>query len=267
MVANNQSIIYDIDAQTETVLPEIPNGVRVTAPTDGSAILLPLSPPDYVPEVLVCGGSAIDDRTPPTELSSQHPASSQCSRITLTLAGIARGWEVEHMLEPRTLTELLHIPNGQVLISNGARKGFSGFQVQVPTIPDSVGNSHADDAALVPSLYTPAAPRGQGKAGGEGAQVGGEGGEGGGGTVFDFLLEEVDARARVLLGVVPALAPVLDLPSAPLLRQPRQPRLQRPPARVRVHQRGVDAARVADLERVQVRLQRVPKEDRGWGRR
>jgi hypothetical protein len=52
IVANNQSIIYDIEAGTETPLPDIPNGVHVTNPMDGSAILLPLSPPDYIPEVI-----------------------------------------------------------------------------------------------------------------------------------------------------------------------------------------------------------------------
>ncbi|KAI0757976.1 glyoxal oxidase precursor [Fomes fomentarius] len=161
MVANNQSIIYDIDAQTETILPDIPNGVRVTAPTDGSAILLPLSPPDYIPEVLVCGGSDIDDRTSVENLSSQHPATTQCSRIMLTPEGIEKGWEVEHMLEGRTLNELLHIPNGQILISNGASKGFSGFRDLNPAIPDPVDNSNADDAALIPSIYTPDAPLGQ----------------------------------------------------------------------------------------------------------
>lgn len=57
MVANNQSIIYDIEQNTETILPDIPNSVRVTNPFDGSAILLPLSPPDFTPEVLVCGKS------------------------------------------------------------------------------------------------------------------------------------------------------------------------------------------------------------------
>ena len=86
MVANNQSIIYDIEKNTETRLPDIPNGVRVTNPIDGSAILLPLSPPDFTPEVLVCGGSTADTSKPSTSLSSQQPASSQCSRITLTPA-------------------------------------------------------------------------------------------------------------------------------------------------------------------------------------
>ena len=59
MVANNQTIIYDIEANTETILPDIPNNVRVTNPIDGSAILLPLSPPDFIPEVLVCGDSDV----------------------------------------------------------------------------------------------------------------------------------------------------------------------------------------------------------------
>lgn len=163
MLANNQSIIYDIEANTETILPDVPNGVRVTNPLDGSAILLPLSPPDYVPEVLVCGGSNIDDRIQPADLSSQTPASSQCSRIMLTPEGIAKGWEVEQMLEGRVMNELLHVPNGQILIANGAQTGFPGFSTGVAagSIPDPVGNSFADNAALIPSLYTPSAPLGQ----------------------------------------------------------------------------------------------------------
>ncbi|KAI0684361.1 glyoxal oxidase precursor [Earliella scabrosa] len=157
MIANNQTIIYDIEANTETILPEIPNGVRVNNPMDGSAILLPLSPPDFVPEVLVCGGSTVDDRIQPADLSTQDPASSQCARLTVTPEGIARGWEIEHMLENRTMLELLHIPNGQILIANGAGSGFAGFN----SVQDLVGNSNADNAVTVPSIYTPDAPLGQ----------------------------------------------------------------------------------------------------------
>ncbi|KAH9854783.1 glyoxal oxidase precursor [Lenzites betulinus] len=155
MVANNQSIIYDIEANTERILPDIPNNVRVTNPMDGSAILLPLSPPDFIPEVLVCGGSQTDT-IPPTLLSSQTPATSQCSRITLTEEGIAKGWEVEHMLEPRIMPELVHLPNGQVLITNGGRSGFAATN----SVQDPIGNSNADHPVLVPSLYTPDAPLG-----------------------------------------------------------------------------------------------------------
>ncbi|KAI0089706.1 glyoxal oxidase N-terminus-domain-containing protein [Irpex rosettiformis] len=157
IVANNQSIIYDIEKNTETILPDIPNNVRVTNPIDGSAILLPLSPPNYTPEVLVCGGVAVDPSIQPAELSSQMPATSQCSRITLTDEGIAKGWEVEHMLEGRTMPELVHLPNGQVLIINGGRSGFAAIH----QVRDPIGNSNADHPVFTPSLYTPSLPLGR----------------------------------------------------------------------------------------------------------
>ena len=157
MVANNQSIIYNIETGEERILPDIPNGVRVTNPLDGSAILLPLSPPDFTPEVLVCGGSAIDDTIPPEQLSSQTPATDQCSRIVLTEEGIKRGWVVERMLEPRVMPELVHMPNGQILIINGGRTGFAA----IATVFDPVGNSNADHPVFTPSIYTPSAPLGR----------------------------------------------------------------------------------------------------------
>ncbi|KAJ6615474.1 glyoxal oxidase precursor [Mycena sp. CBHHK59/15] len=137
MVANNRSIIYDIEARTETILPDLPNGVRVTNPFDGGATLLPLSPPLYTPEILVCGGTNTSDLIPSANLSSQDPASDQCSRITLTPAGIKKGW--------------------QVLITNGGRTGYAA----IASVGDPVGNSNADHAVLTPSLYTPSAPLGR----------------------------------------------------------------------------------------------------------
>ncbi|KAJ6579619.1 glyoxal oxidase N-terminus-domain-containing protein [Mycena vulgaris] len=156
MVANNQSIIYDIEANTETILPDLPNGVRVTNPFDGTATLLPLSPPLYIPEVLVCGGTNTSDQIPPANLSSQDPASDQCSRITLTAAGIKKGWEVERMLEGRMMPEMILLPTGEVLITNGGQTGYAALA----SVSDPVGNSNADHAVLTPSLYDPSAPLG-----------------------------------------------------------------------------------------------------------
>jgi len=158
IVANNRSIIYDIEAKTETTLPDIPNGVRVTNPFDGTATLLPLSPPDYTPEVLVCGGTNSSDLIPVGDLSSQDPASDQCSRITLTPAGIEKGWEVERMLEGRMMPEMILLPNGQVVIINGAQTGYAAFG----SVRDPVGNvSNADHPAFTPTLYSPLAPQGE----------------------------------------------------------------------------------------------------------
>ncbi|KAJ3517317.1 hypothetical protein NLJ89_g578 [Agrocybe chaxingu] len=158
MIANNQTIIYDIEKDTETILPDIPNNVRVTNPLDGSATLLPLSPPDFIPEVLVCGGSTTSDQIQPGNLSSQDPASAQCSRMALTPEGIEKGWEVEEMLEPRIMPELLLLPNGQVLIVNGGQTGYAAFG----SVRDPVGDSsNADHPVFTPSLYTPEAPLGK----------------------------------------------------------------------------------------------------------
>lgn len=158
MIANNQSQIYDIEKNTETPLPDIPNGVRVSNPFDGTATLLPLSAPDFIPEVLVCGGSNSTETTNSTNLSSQDPASTQCSRMTLTEEGIKKGWEVEHLLEPRIMVEFVLMPNGQVLIINGAMTGYPAIN----SVSDPIGNtSNADHPAFTPSLYTPTAPLGQ----------------------------------------------------------------------------------------------------------
>jgi len=132
--------------------------VRVTNPFDGTATLLPLSPPDYIPEVLVCGGTNKSDLIQPAKLSSQDPASDQCSRITLTPEGITKGWQVEHMLEPRMMPEMILLPNGKVVIINGAGTGYAAYG----SVSDPVGpSSNADHPVLIPTLYTPQAALGQ----------------------------------------------------------------------------------------------------------
>ncbi|KAG6884478.1 hypothetical protein C0993_010687 [Termitomyces sp. T159_Od127] len=143
MIANNQTIIYDVETDTETRMPDIPNGVRVTNPFDGTATLLPLRPPHYVPEVLVCGGSNSSDTLPPEQLDSQDPASDQCSRLVLTAQGIQRGWVVEHMPVGRMMSEMLLMPDGMVLIISGGATGYAA----VAGVANAVGNSNCDHPA------------------------------------------------------------------------------------------------------------------------
>jgi hypothetical protein len=145
MLANNQTIIYDVERKTETRLPDLPNGQRVSNPFDGTAAMLPLSPPLYIPEILACGGSQMSDTTPTTNLSSQDPATSQCSRLTLTPAGIAKGWTVEHMPQGRMMPEMILMPNGQVLITNGGLTGYAALR----SVGVTTGASNADHPVCV----------------------------------------------------------------------------------------------------------------------
>ncbi|EFP83743.1 uncharacterized protein PGTG_09456 [Puccinia graminis f. sp. tritici CRL 75-36-700-3] len=156
--ANNDAILYNWKTNTETPLPPFPNGVRVTYPFTGSGILLPLSAQNaYTPEVLVCGGTNLDDRLPVASLRVSDPASSQCARMVLTTSGIKQGWKTEQMPSPRIMPDLIMMPDGKVLIVNGAKTGVAGYG----NLVDKVGNSNADNPNYTPVLYDPIAPAGQ----------------------------------------------------------------------------------------------------------
>ncbi|EPQ57993.1 copper radical oxidase [Gloeophyllum trabeum ATCC 11539] len=158
MAANQDAMIYDWQNNQERRLPQIPNGVRVTYPMAGTGLLLPLSPDNgYTPEVLLCGGSTVDDRKPGYEISSQDPASAQCVRMVLTDAGISAGWQVEQMPQARTMPDAVLLPTGDVLIVNGAGTGISGYG----NVVHQVGASNADNPAFTPVLYRPGASNGQ----------------------------------------------------------------------------------------------------------
>jgi hypothetical protein len=89
-------------------------------------------------------------------MSSQMPASDQCERLLLTPAGIAAGWQVEHMLEPRVMPDSNILPTGEILIVNGGKTGVAGYG----NVPDQVGQSNADNPAFTPSIYNPSASSG-----------------------------------------------------------------------------------------------------------
>ncbi|KAK0463830.1 copper radical oxidase [Desarmillaria tabescens] len=158
IAANRDAMIYDWKTNREQRLPQIPNGVRVTYPMAGTGLLLPLSSQnDYTPEILLCGGSTIDDHKAAYGISSQDPASSQCSRMVLTDEGISAGWQVELMPEARLMPDAVLLPTGQIVIVNGAGSGIAGYGNTL----DQVGASNADHPILSPILYDPLAKPGE----------------------------------------------------------------------------------------------------------
>ncbi|KAF5346587.1 hypothetical protein D9758_013485 [Tetrapyrgos nigripes] len=178
VAANQQAMLLNWKTNTERRLPNIPNGVRITyvclpgktrlnvrptnliygpsSPYSAGAVLLPLKPDnDYTPEVMICGGSTISDKVNPSTLSSQTPASDQCARMVLNTNGINAGWSVETMPQARIMPELILLPDGRVVIINGAQTGVAGYG----NVGKQVGSSNADNPALSPVLYDPnAAP-------------------------------------------------------------------------------------------------------------
>ncbi|KAI5124520.1 hypothetical protein M0805_003044 [Coniferiporia weirii] len=157
IAANRDAMIYDWEANSERRLPAIPNGVRVTYPMTGTGLLLPLSPENnYMPEVLICGGSSLDDTKPGYQLNSQDPASSQCSRMVLTDTGTPTDWQVEEMPQARIMPDAVQLPNGQIVFLNGGATGISGYA----NVIDQVGQSNADNPVMTPVLYDPSAPEG-----------------------------------------------------------------------------------------------------------
>ncbi|KAJ7880842.1 glyoxal oxidase N-terminus-domain-containing protein [Mycena leptocephala] len=159
VAANQKAMILNWKTNTETPLPGIPNGVRFSNPLSGSAVLLPLTPENnYTPEVMICGGSRVLDTADPSTFSSQSPASAQCSRLLLTAEGIATGWKVEHMPQARVMPDMVLLPDGRVVIVNGAQTGLAAYG----TVPDAVGPiSNADHLAFTPVVYDPTGAAGR----------------------------------------------------------------------------------------------------------
>jgi hypothetical protein len=76
---------------------------------------------------MICGGTTLLDTADPSTFSSQFPASGQCSRLLLTAEGIAAGWKVEQMPQARVMPDMVLLPDGRVVIVNGAQTGFAAY--------------------------------------------------------------------------------------------------------------------------------------------
>ncbi|MFS7982505.1 putative galactose oxidase/kelch, beta-propeller, galactose oxidase, central domain superfamily [Helianthus anomalus] len=96
-------------------------------------------------EVVVCGGNKKDAFVNVGSRYTQNrvfsPAFADCNRIKVLADKPA--WEKEQdMPSPRTMGELLVLPNGQFLLINSAKKGTSKWE-------------DAEDPNLTPTVYMP----------------------------------------------------------------------------------------------------------------
>ncbi|KAI7732672.1 hypothetical protein M8C21_024521, partial [Ambrosia artemisiifolia] len=148
--ANDRAIRFNPKTgATVQEYPVLPGGSR-NYPTSGQAALLPLrlSPDNSKPipvEVVVCGGNKKDAFANVDAAYTKNrvfsPALSDCNRIKVLAENPV--WEKDQdMPSPRTMGDLLLLPNGQLLFINGAKKGTSGWE-------------DAEDPNLTPALFMP----------------------------------------------------------------------------------------------------------------
>jgi len=145
--ANMDSILLDYKSKSVVkTFPTIPDGPR-NYPSSGSSVMLPLTASDGFQrvEILICGGAPANGYTS-ANAGNFLDALQSCGRIVITDPNPS--WTMENMPAPRVMGDMLILPNGEILIINGAQKGTSGWEI---------GRS----PALAPYLYRPDALAGQ----------------------------------------------------------------------------------------------------------
>ena len=147
--ANNRSILLNPKSnQVIKEFPQLPGGTR-NYPGSGSSALLPIqlymNNAKVIPaDVLVCGGSKQDAYNRAGKKDFE-PALKDCARISIN-SGKPR-WKIEMMPTPRVMSDTVILPNGDVILVNGAKRGCSGW-------------GYGKDPAFAPILYKPRVKRG-----------------------------------------------------------------------------------------------------------
>ncbi|MBA0775178.1 hypothetical protein Gotri_010338 [Gossypium trilobum] len=128
--ANNRAILLDyVKNKVVKTYPTIPGGDPRSYPSTGSAVLLPLKNlkmADLQAEVLVCGGAPKGSFAQALR-GNFIRALKTCARITITDPNPK--WVMETMPLARVMGDMILLPNGKVLLINGAGSGSAGWEL------------------------------------------------------------------------------------------------------------------------------------------
>ncbi|CAM8998679.1 unnamed protein product [Rhodiola kirilowii] len=138
--ANNRAILinYSNNAVVKKY-PVMPGGDPRSYPSTGSAALLPLAAEGTAAEVMVCGGAPKGSFEEAMK-GNFVKALDTCGRIRITDPDPK--WMMERMPMGRVMGDMTLLPNGNVLIINGARSGTAGWEF-------------GRDPAFEPVIYRP----------------------------------------------------------------------------------------------------------------
>ncbi|MFS7972286.1 putative galactose oxidase [Helianthus anomalus] len=128
--ANNRAILFDYSKnQVVRTYPGMPGGQPRNYPSTGSAVLLPLRITNGVVdtvEVMICGGAPKGAFT--NALNGKFDrALDTCGRIKIS--DEYPKWFMETMPLARVVGDMLLLPNGHVLLINGASAGSAGWEL------------------------------------------------------------------------------------------------------------------------------------------
>ncbi|XVE94605.1 hypothetical protein REPUB_Repub02eG0022900 [Reevesia pubescens] len=127
MFANNRAILLDyVNNKVVKTYATIPGGDPRSYPSTGSAVLLPLNLKARAikAEVLVCGGAPKGAYV--QALRGRFVgALNTCARITISDPNPQ--WVMETMPMARVMGDMVLLPNGKVLLINGAGSGSAGW--------------------------------------------------------------------------------------------------------------------------------------------
>ncbi|KAH9474348.1 Aldehyde oxidase GLOX [Psilocybe cubensis] len=168
--ANRSSMLWDHTSNTQTPLPDMPNGVVRVYPASGGAAMLPLTPANnYTPTIIFCGGSTMPDDDygnygGPHAETWNIPASNDCQRITPEPQdGSAPVYVADDpMLETRTMGQFIILPDGTLLMINGGLNGTAGYTTNLNEFITELpfGTSLASGPVFTPAIFNPNAPPG-----------------------------------------------------------------------------------------------------------
>ncbi|GKU90061.1 hypothetical protein SLEP1_g4106 [Rubroshorea leprosula] len=146
--ANNRAILLDyVNNRVVKMYPSIPGGDPRSYPSTGSSVLLPLKNiqgPALEAEVLICGGAPKGSYLLAVN-GTFLPALNTCGRIKITDPNPQ--WVMEMMPQARVMDDMILLPDGTVLIINGAAAGTAGWE-------------NGRDPVLNPVIYRPDNPIG-----------------------------------------------------------------------------------------------------------
>ncbi|TQD97967.1 hypothetical protein C1H46_016492 [Malus baccata] len=127
--ANNRAILFDyVKNIIVKTYPQIPGGDPRSYPSTGSAVLLPLKNLQaqlVEAEVLLCGGAPKGSHEKAVK-GTFVEALKTCGRIKITDPNPQ--WVVETMPQARVMGDMTLLPDGTVLIINGAALGTAGWE-------------------------------------------------------------------------------------------------------------------------------------------